>query len=78
MTKTIEDINIMEWFGERKLDFVPAHFHPSSVPLTRESTEWVSEKLVGRYAVRLEYSTIHGLPFFEDINELMLYELTFG
>ncbi len=79
MKKTIEDINIMEWFSERKLDFVPDHFHQSTIPLTRDSVEWVSEKLVGRYAIKSGgYSTFFGTPYFEDRNELMLYELTFG
>jgi hypothetical protein len=78
MIKTINDINLMEWFSDRKLSYVPIHFHKSSVPLTPESITWIEEKLVGRYAVIGQISNNNGIPYFEDKRELMVYELTFG
>jgi len=88
MVKTINDINLREWFGKRKLDYIPVHFLKSSVPLTSDGIAWVEEKTTGRYAVkrayRSLYGTLHDIYFaqydiyFEDPKELMLYELAFG
>ena len=78
MTKTINDINLMEWFSDRMLNHAPPHFHKSSVSITNDSIVWIEEKLTGRYAVMEESGYIRGLPYFEDKSELMLYELTFG
>lgn len=83
MTKTIDDINFYQWFGERELSFVPKHFVISSTPITDESREWIFEKLTGRFALVFNvdgsYSVFSGLRVaFEDPKEAVFYELTWS
>lgn len=82
MTKTIKDINLMEWFSKRKLDYIPVHFLKSSIPLnSADAVTWIEERTAGRYAIKRDFYSLtlnYGIPYFEDPKELMLYELTFG
>lgn len=77
--KTISDINLHQWFGDRELPFVPKHFVKSKTPLTEESRMWVLEKCIGRFAL----TTASGLfgnraIAFEDPKEAMFFELTWS
>ena len=79
MTKTIEDINISQWFIERSLLNPPKHFVKATAVLSQENEEWIREKLIGRYSVYLrngEYS--RPSPAFEDPQEAVFYELTWA
>ncbi len=77
MTKTIEDINLIQWFTERELDFIPDHFVKTSTPINNESMSWILEKLRGRFAVSTQ-SFMEICPAFEDPKEAVFYELTWG
>lgn len=82
--KTIEDINLLTYFGERELPFSPKHFTTSNTPLTAEAIEWIMEKLSGRYSFiyKKDVSEImfseRVYPTFEDPKEATLYELTWS
>jgi hypothetical protein len=82
--KTVEDINLLTYFGERELSFSPKHFVVSNTPLTDESRNWIVEKLTGRYAFvykRDNETMIHServCPSFEDPKEAIIYELTWS
>jgi len=82
--KTLDDININQWFMTRELAFVPDHFTQTTIDLTTDSHTWIREKLSGRYAlitapeVRVYYDGLPQQPAFEDSKEAMLYILTWG
>jgi hypothetical protein len=78
--KTIDDINLHTWFMERELEFKPAHFIESSVPVTEESKVWILEKLTGRFTLGPGAVTFYNgmFPSFEDSKEALFYELTWG
>ncbi len=74
------NINLYTWYGQRELDYCPMHFILSNTPITQESKSWILEKLNGRFYLG---STIHDLfmesfPSFEDPQEALMYELTWG
>lgn len=79
-------VNPIRWYSNRELDFKPAHFIESNVPLTKESLVWVREKLLGRYFLddKKAYPFLPfivntvGVIYFEDPKELSIYELTWG
>jgi len=83
--KTIDDINLNQWFMQRELENTPRHFAKASTPLSSEAHEWILDKLVGRFSL---YNTINEnedygfemrqYPAFEDPRELTLYELTWA
>lgn len=77
MTKTIEDINLDQWFVNRELEITPEHFVKTSTPITSESMAWILEKLRGRFAVSTQ-SFMEICPAFEDPKEAVFYELTWG
>jgi hypothetical protein len=75
----IESLNYNTWFGDRRLDTTPIHFHACSAPFTEETLYWVEQTLSGRYSV---YMTENELDLFnskiisfEDPQEALLYEL---
>jgi hypothetical protein len=70
--KSIEDLNLNQWFMARELMFVPKHFVGTSARLTAESRQWVLEKLIGRFSVP-DYKIA-----FEDPVEATFFELTWG
>lgn len=77
--KTINDINLYEWFDGRKLSFAPNHFTKTNTPINEESRVWIQEKLQGRYAFYPAATTFYALnPAFEDPKEALFYELTWG
>ena len=80
MNKTIDDINLHQWFIDRELNFVPDHFVKSNTPINIESKAWILEKLRGRFAFSgTNVSFLDNVyPYFEDPKEAVFYELTFG
>jgi len=76
--KTIDDLNLSQWFLERELNFMPNHFVRSNTPINAESYAWITEKLVGRFS--LISGGTHGasFPAFEDPEEAVFYELKFA
>jgi hypothetical protein len=70
--KTIDDININQWFMERAQTYVPLHFVVSKTMLTVDALQWIIDKLEGRYAVM---NIGIGYPAFEDPKEALFYEL---
>ena len=80
MMKTIEDINLNQWFMNRELSFVPNHFVRATTPVTSESKAWIIEKLRGRYSYFYTVNSTFGdaIPAFEDPKEVVIYELTWG
>ena len=73
MTKTIENINIDQWFIERELVWIPNHFTRCTTPANSEARAWILEKLRGRFTVSPNFC-----PAFEDPKEAVFYELTWG
>lgn len=77
-------INILEWFDARELDYVPDHFIVVKTPITLESRCWISEKLSGRYALTVKDTDdnldLQGVsyPAFEDQKDAVLYQLTWS
>ncbi len=81
----MNDINLLTWFGQRQLDFCPKHFVKTNTPLTDERRMWIFEKLQGRFYCQqvdrldlrmlLDDITELSVPFFEDPQEAILYEL---
>jgi len=76
--KNVNDLNLHQWFMEREVKHVPAHFVRTKTPTTQESDEWIREKLIGRYG--LVSSDLFGkkFPAFEDPKEALFYELTWS
>lgn len=80
--KTIDDINLNQWFITRLQKNVPLHFFKSSIEMTNEHLTWVIQQLSGRYAVywhtiNIEpnnWQNVQSLAF-EDSAELLLYNL---
>jgi hypothetical protein len=73
-------INFYTWFDARQLDFCPKHFLTTKTPVCEESLEWINETLQGRFYLYqvndfLEFKII---PYFEDPQEAILYELTWA
>jgi hypothetical protein len=71
--KTIEDINLHQWFVDRELVWAPDHFTNCTTPANSEARAWILEKLRGRFHINLSFC-----PAFEDSKEAMFYELTWG
>ena len=74
----IENLNYYSWFGDRCLNYKPDHFHSATTPLTLEKKDWIDEKLTGRYSVvslEEKYGYGYRVPYFEDPQEVVLYEL---
>lgn len=84
--KTIEDLNLYTYFGNRELPFTPGHFVVASTPFTPESKNWVIESLTGRFSIVLgpdpafeDFITYErDYPAFEDSKEAVFYELTWS
>jgi hypothetical protein len=83
----MKEINLMTWFSERELDFCPKHFVKTNTPLSPERREWIVENCKGRYYVQsindftgvnllsLDDLMEFAVPYFEDPQEAILYEL---
>ena len=71
--KTIEDINLNQWFIERELMWAPEHFTACTTPANSEARTWILEKLRGRFHINTSMC-----PTFEDSKEAVFYELTWG
>ena len=76
------NIDIMSYYSNRHLTFVPPHFVKTSTPSSPESFFWVKSKLTGRFAVYSSTSNDETMIFdlrtyiyFEDPKEAVLYEL---
>jgi len=84
------NINIETWHAKRKLDFCPKHFVKCRTKLTENSELWILEKCKGRYYIQSNSLDFHNLvslldpdsersiPYFEDPQEAVLYELTWS
>jgi len=71
----------MTWYGEREMPFCPKHFIETKTALTDESKQWILEKLTGRFFVTTDDNVLffnEQYPYFEDRQEAILYELTWG
>lgn len=68
------------WFTERELFFLPIHFVPAQTPCYAESLKWIRFTLSGRFIIMPTTTnrSMHGIPYFEDKNEALLYELRWG
>lgn len=75
------NINLHTWFSDRELKHCPIHFVHTKTPITDQSKQWVLEKLTGRFCLvnRNEVAFFMELtPSFEDPQEAVMYELTWG
>ena len=75
------NINLLTWFGKRQLDFCPKHFVKASTPISDDKLFWVFEKLQGRFYISgstVSLFDLHDEIYFEDTQDLMLYELTWS
>jgi len=76
------NINLYTWYGQRELDICPKHFIRSKTPVTDLSKEWILERLNGRFCVDTNEATsllfMDMYPAFEDPQEAVMYELTWG
>jgi thiamine phosphate synthase YjbQ (UPF0047 family) len=76
------ELNIDEWFKERKLTTCPPYFVRATAPLSENAKDWIRERLVGRYAFvpisneksRYSWNQIYTVAF-ENPNEATMYEL---
>ena len=80
MTKTINDLNLYQWFTKRELHYAPPHFITSKTPTNPESYRWIREKLTGRYCIVGANGGMFDrkFPSFEDPKEALFYELTWS
>lgn len=77
------EINLLEWFDARKIEYCPKHFTRTNTPITEESELWIEEKLLGRYAYFSRepedgFFHVDVFPAFEDSKEAIFYELTWS
>jgi len=75
--------DLINWFSERKLEFMPGHFVKASTPITQDSLLWIEGKLRGRYTLLHKNFSSNTrvsdfVPAFEDPKEATLYELTWS
>lgn len=73
------------WYGQRKLDFEPAHFVRARTAITKKSSLWITDSLRGRYTLLPKNSEddmmidpLNYIPSFEDPSEAVFYELTWS
>lgn len=73
------EIDPVQWFSNRMLERKPAHFYVSKTSLTEESSNWIINKLKGRYSIVMAFDDddfeMLTYPAFEDKTEAILYEL---
>lgn len=69
-------INIETWLTDRELSYCPKHFVKANTPLFDKSKIWILERLHGRFYIQNDHLSF--IPFFEDPEEAMLYELTWS
>ena len=73
------ELNIDEWFKERKLTNCPPHFIKASAILTDSARDWIRERLSGRYCFvqykgTQSWNQVYTVAF-ENPNEATMYEL---
>lgn len=80
-------INLMTWFTERQLDYLPKHFIPANAYIDEERHLWILEKCTGRFYLGHKNNTESSefmfllkeeIVYFEDPQEAVLYELTWS
>lgn len=80
----MNNINLMTWYADRELDFCPKHFTKTNTILTDESKLWIYEKCVGRFYVHQMTNQTNlffygdSVPYFEDPQEAVMYELVWS
>lgn len=79
------NINLMTWFTERRLDYLPKHFVRTNASLDDKRHLWILEKCTGRYYVGEPHDDENWVSlfldetvYFEDPQEAVLYELTWS
>lgn len=80
------NINLMTWFSERQIDYLPKHFVATKTNWDEKKELWILEKCTGRYYVgnaeSSEFLTSlfydDKTVYFEDPQEAVLYELTWS
>lgn len=82
------NINLHTWYSERELDYCPKHFVSVNTPIDDEKHLWILENLKGRYHIgsKTRSNNEESLlslfddmyPYFEDMQEAVLYELTWS
>lgn len=75
-SKTIDDINLSEWFTKRQLDYIPIHFHVANIRIKDEHLSWIQNKLKGRFS--WSYALVTKTVAFEDPAELTMFVLKWG
>jgi hypothetical protein len=76
----MNELNLMTWFTDRKVAFLPKHFVPTKSKVTDDSINWVLEKLSGRFYIKTSNQFWEDTReiYFEDPKEAMVYELTWS
>lgn len=80
----MNELNLMTWFSDRKLDYLPKHFVATQTPVDDDKLLWVLEYCRGRYFIGSKGAKEFDLLFmpetiyFEDPQEAVLYELTWS
>lgn len=77
------ELNFQTWYLQREVNYCPEHFVKAPTRLSPEAFFWIQEKLSGRYYIaklhdseyRKDYKYI---PYFEDPQEAILYELAWS
>lgn len=75
--KTINDINIHEWYMDRQLQLLPSHFVKcENIALSDQMIIWIKEELKGRYTVYSEVGNLYkDYVAFEDPSEALYFNL---
>lgn len=77
------ELDPIQWFGQRELEYMPNHFYVTKTQVTDESKLWIIHKLKGRYVLvsigdDFDFMSFNVFPAFEDKAEAVLYELTWS
>jgi hypothetical protein len=76
----MNDIDVLSWYIDRELPFVPKHFVRAPSPVSEDALFWVKTKLRGRYALKTIFTDLIVFTncqaiYFEDPAECTMYEL---
>lgn len=80
------ELNVYTWFSNREINYCPPHFVVVDTLVTKESKQWILEKLVGRFCLvdLPNYSILKNemspwnfgyYPAFEDPKEATYFQL---
>ena len=75
----MNDLNLMTWFGQREMDYLPKHFVKTNTTITDVKHQWILEKLTGRFYIdKTTDLFVEPIVYFEDPKEAVFYELTWS